>query len=217
MSSATGQAGAFDPMQPGNPSGMASTGLGLSCLGSGPDATNNFSADASNDVLQQYIGCAPNVAPYSTTNLGNIVMEPTAGTGGSGYPDGRYRVLSTGGGQPAGAAELELLVGGGGITWARVVRAGSGFTSAPTFDVTTAHNFDTGALISGGTGGTVTVTIGNAGTKPTSVGTPGANKAFRRVQATAPAASGAAVPPTTYLNLSGRPMVTGDEVFAVQP
>jgi hypothetical protein len=217
MSAATGQAGAFDPQMPGFPSGGASTGIGVSCLGSGPD-TNNFSVDQTNDVVLSVIGGGPNTAPYSLQNLGSFVQEPTTGTPGSGYtPDGRYRVLSAGGGQGAGAAEIELLVVGGAVTWARVVRPGSGFTSAPTFDVSTAKNFDTGATIAGGTGCTVVVTIGNAGTKPTSVGTPGNNKPFRRVLVTAPVAIGAAATPSTYLNLSGRAMLAGEEVYAVAP
>jgi hypothetical protein len=218
MSAATyGVPGAFDPQQPGNPSGGASTGIGLSCLGSGPDA-NNFSVDQANDVVLPYIGAGSDAAPSSTTNLGNIVVEPTTFVAGSGYsPDGRYRVQSAGGGRSAGTAEIELTVAGGAITWARVVRPGSNFTSAPTFNVATAVNFDTGATITGGTLGTVTVTIANLGTKPTSVGTPGNNKPFRRVLANAPAANGSAVPPSTYLNYSGRAMVAGDEVFAVAP
>lgn len=217
MANATGAAGTFDPQMPGSPTGGASSGIGLSALASGPDTTNNWSTDSANDVVLGVIGGG--LTSASATNLGSMVVEPTAFVAGSGYsPDGTYVIESTGGGAPAGTASVVITVTGGAITWARVKRPGSGFASAPTFTVANAtmQTINGPVAISGGSGGTVTVTIGTA-PKPTSMVTPSANKPFRRVAATGAVAIGAAVSPSTYLNQSGRALVAGDELFAVAP
>ena len=197
--------GAFDAQTPGSPGVGASTGIGLGPQASGPDVTNNWTVDANNDVTLAFIG-----------SLGNVVLEPTTLTAGSGYTDGRYRVQSAGGGQPNGTASIEFLVTGGAIVWARVHRPGSGFTSAPTFTVANAVEFTTGAGPGAGPLGAITVTIG-AAAKPTSMIVPATNKPFRRVVAVGAVADGAAVTPGTYLNKSGRALVAGDEVWAVAP
>lgn len=213
--------GSFDPQIPGSPTGGASTGIGLGPLSSGPDVTNNFSVDASNDVVLGYMGCGPiSGAGSSASNLGSICMEPTTFVAGSGYsPDGTYVIESTGGGAPAGAASVLITVSGGAIIWARIKRPGSGFTSAPTFTVANATLVGSGGqtAITGGSGGTVTVGISATGTKPTSMINPSTNKPFRRVVAAGAVANGAAVTPGTYLNQSGRALVAGDEVYAVAP
>jgi len=200
--------GSFDPQIPGLPLGGCSSGIGLGPLVSGPDPYNNFTVDSANDYALQFVG--GNV-------LGSIVVEPTTFVAGSGYtPDGPYEIQSTGGGAPNGAASIVITVTGGAITWARVKRPGSGFSSAPTFTVANAVNMLTGVAISGGSGGTVTAVIGTSA-KPTSMITPSANKPFRRVVAAGAVANGAAVTPGTYLNQSGRALVAGDEVWAVAP
>jgi hypothetical protein len=182
------------------------------------DPGNNWSVDASNDLVLPWIGAGPNSGgTNSASNQGSVVLEPTTFVAGSGYTDGRYRVQSAGGGQPNGTASVEFLVTGGAIVWARVHRPGGGFTSAPTFTVANAVEFSTGAGPGAGTLGTITVTVGNAGAKPTSMITPNANKPFRRVVAVGAVADGAAVTPGTYLNKSGRALVAGDEVWAVAP
>lgn len=221
MANATGAAGSFDPQMPGSPLGGASSGIALGALSSGPDfgTPGNWTVDASNDLVLPVIGTGPTSgAGSSASNLGSVCLEPTAFVAGSGYtPDGTYRIQSTGGGQPDGTASVVITVTGGAITWARIHRPGSGFTSAPTFTVANAINTMTGAAISGGTGGTVTVTVGATGNKPTSMIAPATNKPFRRVVAVGNVADGAAVTPGTYLNRSGRAMVAGDEVWAVAP
>jgi hypothetical protein len=195
--------GAFDPQTPGAPGMGASSGIGLGPLASGPDA-NNFTVDANNDLVLPFIGA-----------LGNIVVEPTTLVAGSGYTDGRYRVQSAGGGQPNGTAAVDFLVTGGVIVWARVSRPGSGFTSAPTFTVANALDAN-GNGPGGGTGATITATIGTAA-KPTAMIVPAGNKPMRRVVAAGPVAIDAAVTPGTYLNKSGRALVAGDELWAVAP
>lgn len=217
MANATGATGTFDPQQPGNTLGGITSGIGLGALASGPDA-GNFTPDASNDVVLPVIGTGPITgAGSSASNLGGMVLEPLQMVAGSGYVDGRYRVQSAGGGMPAGTASVEFAVVGGVIVWSRIHRPGNGFTSAPTFTVAQAVEFTTGATISGGTGATITATIGAAGSKPTSMVAPSTNKPFRCVTAVGAVAIGAAVTPGTYLNLSGRALVAGDELYAVAP
>jgi hypothetical protein len=218
MANATGSTGTFDAQQPGNTLGGVSSGIGLGALSSGPDATNNFSVDASNDLVLPVIGTGPITgAGSSASNLGGMVLEPLQMVAGSGYVDGRYRVQSAGGGMPNGTASVEFAVVGGVIVWSRIHRPGSGFTSAPTFTVAQAVEFTTGATISGGTGATLTATIGATGSKPTSMVVPATNKPFRRVVAIGAVAIDAAVSPGTYLNKSGRALVAGDELWAVGP
>lgn len=199
--------GSFDPQTPGSPGAGSSSGIGLGPLASAPDVTNNWTVDANNDITLGWIG---------GSSLGNVVLEPTTLTAGSGYTDGRYRVQSVGGGQPNGTASIEFLVTGGAIVWARVHRPGSGFTSAPTFTVSQAVEFTTGAGPGAGTLGAIVVTVGQAA-KPTAMIVPAANKPMRRVVAVGAVAIDAAVTPGTYLNKSGRALVAGDELWAVAP
>jgi hypothetical protein len=212
--------GAFEAAQGGNPLGGASTGIGWGSNQSGQPVAGNFTVNAV-DRLAFHIGYGPNdeVAPstMSASNTGQILNPPITVTAGSGYTNGTYRVQSTGGGAPAGAGEIIFTVAGGAITSAYINRAGSGFTSAPTWTVANATNVPTGAGPGAGTGGAFVTSIGY-GSQAFMLGTGfGANKNFQRLAAAGAVAVDAAVTPSTYLNRSGRALVAGDTLFAVEP
>lgn len=214
--------GALDAAQGGNDTGAASTGIGVASNQSGVAVPGNFTSDAVNDFLAHHIGGGPNdaVAPssMSASNTGQVVQVPVGVTAGSGYTNGTYRVQSNAsGGQPAGAAEIEFVVAAGAIASARVTRPGSGFTSAPTFTVANGVNVATGAGPGAGTLGALVVTVGLM-SQAYMLGTGfGANKNTRRVTAVGPVAIDAAVTPGTYLNRSGRALVAGESLWAVEP
>lgn len=206
--------GALNSWQGGNDTGAASTGIGTGSNHSGEPTDS--SADSSADFVCQHIGGG--ALATSAANTGDIVQEPVAITAGSGYDDGTYRVGSdASGGQTADAASLEFVIESGEITSARVVRPGSGFTSAPTFDLANAVNVANGAGVGGGTLGDLVVTVGS-GSRAAMLGTGfGTDKGTQRLTAAGAVAADAAVTPSTYLNRSGRALVAGDVVWAVAP
>lgn len=210
--------GAINVAQGGNDVGAASTGIGIGSNNSGVSPPGNFTTNAV-DVLAWHIGGGTNVAPASASNTGQVINPDIAITPGSGYTNGTYRVQSNAsGGQLAGAAEIEFVVTAGAIASARVVRPGSGFTSAPTFTVANAINTNgTGAGPGAGTLGALVVNVGLLSQIYALGAGFGAQKNMQRLTAAGNVANGAAVTPSTYLNRSGRAMVAGDSVWAVEP
>lgn len=215
MAATFATSGALNAWQGGNDTGAASTGIGVASNRSGQPVPGNFS-DTVADFVADHIGSG--TLASSASNTGSIVQEPVAITAGSAYTDGTYRVPSTAsGGQTADAASLEFVIASGAITSARVVRPGSGFTSAPTFNLANAVNVLTGAGVGGGTLGALVVTVGT-GSRAVMLGTGfGTNKGTRRLTAAGAVAIDAAVTPSTYLNRSGRALVAGDTLWAVAP
>lgn len=197
--------GALASRQGGNDTGAACTGIGTGSNQSGVSPAGNFT-DTAADFVSNHIGGG--ALATSAANTGNIVQEPVAITAGSGYTNGSYIVQSdASGGQPAGAAALNVTVSGGAITAASVLRPGSGFTSAPTFAVTS---------LGGGSAGALVVTVG-LGSRANMLGAAfGVNKGTRRLTAAGTVANGAAIS-GGYLNRSGRTMVAGESTWAVAP
>ena len=215
MTATFATSGALNSWQGGNDTGAANTGIGTASNRSGQPVPGNFT-DTATDFVSQHIGGG--ALATSASNTGNIVQEPVAITAGSGYTDGTYNVLSNAsGGQTAGAAQLQFVIASGAITSAKVLRPGSGFTSAPTFTVANATNVVDGSGPGAGSLGALVVTVG-LGSRAVMLGTGfGTNKGTRRVTATGAVAVDAAVSPSTYLNRSGRALVTGDTLWAVAP
>lgn len=188
--------------------GGLSTGIGVGALASGVPQ-GNFGPNSVADLLPTRIGGGVRSTAGSSnsdSNLGNMVVGFTL-TGGTGYTNGVYLVQSAGGGQPAGAAEVQLTVAGGIITAAECTNSGSAFASAPTFSL---------AALGGGTGGVLTALIGREGDLD-ALGTGfGVNKGTRYLIAVGTVANNAAIS-GGYLNRSGRTMVAGEGAWAVQP
>lgn len=215
MSATFATSGALNAWQGGNDTGAACTGIGTASNRSGQPVPGNFT-DSSADFVAQHIGGG--ALATSASNTGNVVQEPVAITAGSGYTDGTYNVLSNAsGGQAAGAAQLQFVIASGAVTSAKVLRPGSGFTSAPTFTVANGVNVVTGAGPGAGTLGALVVTVG-LGSRAAMLGTGfGTNKGTQRLTAAGAVAIDAAVTPSTYLNRSGRALVAGDTLWAVAP
>lgn len=214
MAATFATSGALNSWQGGNDTGAANTGIGTGSNRSGQSTGNG--TDTTTDFVSQHIGGG--ALATSAANTGNIVQEPVAITAGSGYTNGTYNVPSdASGGQLAGAATLQFVIAGGLITSAKVLRPGSGFTSAPTFDLANAVNVATGAGVGAGTLGALVVTV-DLGSRAAMLGTGfGVNKGTRRLTAAGAVAANAAVTPSTYLNRSGRALVAGDVLWAVAP
>ena len=213
--------GALNSAQGGNDTGAACTGIGVAGNQSGVTVPGNFTSNAV-DYLAWHIGGGQNnaAAPssVSASNTGQVINPAVTFSAGSGYTNGTYRVQSNAsGGQGAGAAELEFTIAGGAITAARVVRPGSGFTSAPTFTLANAVNVLTGAGPGAGTGGGLTVAVGLLSQGFLLGAAYGTDKNTQRLTAVGAVAIGAAVTPSTYLNRSPRALVAGDSVWAVEP
>lgn len=208
--------GAFASRAGGNDVGGLNSGIGIGSNNSGVPPSGNFTATAA-DATANHIGGG--ALATSANNTGNVVQEPVALTAGSGYTNGTYKVESdASGGQPAKAACMEFVVSGGAIVSARILRAGSGFTSAPTFNVANGVNVVDGTGPGAGTLGALVVTVG-LNSRAIMLGTSNplsANKGTRRLVAAGTVADGAAVS-GGYLNRSGRTMAAGDSTWAVAP
>lgn len=207
--------GALNSFQGGN-----DTGAGCACIGtasnvSGPIVAGDFTATAA-DFVAHHIG--DGALATSASNTGNIVQQPVTITPGATYTNGSFFVESdASGGQGAGAASLLFTIAGGVITAASVKRAGSGFTSAPTFTLANARTTDgTGGTVGAGTGGALVVTVGLASRAAMLGAAFGTNKGTRYLTAAGTVANGAAIS-GGYLNRSGRTMVIGDSAWAVAP
>ena len=212
--------GAFEAAQGGNPLGGASTGIGWGSNRSGQPVPGNFTV-AATDLLARHIGdgAIDAVAPstMSASNTGRVLDSTPTVTAGSGYTNGTYRLASTGGGAAAGAGEVTFTVAGGALVSAFISRAGSGFTSNPTWTIANAVNVATGAGPGAGTLGAILTSVG-FGSQAYMLGAAfGNQKNFQILQAAGPVAIDAAVTPSTYLNRSGRAMVAGDITVAVEP
>ena len=206
--------GALNAAQGGNDTGAACTGIGTGSNRSGQPVPGNFTVNAT-DFLIQHIGGGP--LATSASNTGNVLDPIVTPTAGSGYTNGTYRIQSTGGGAPNGSGEIEFTIAGGAITTARITRAGSGFTSNPTWTIANAVNTVTGAGPGAGTGGALLTAIG-LGSQAFMLGAAfGTNKNTQLLAAAGAVAVNAAITPSTYLNRSGRAMVAGDITWAVEP
>lgn len=206
--------GALNAAQGGNDTGAACTGIGTGSNNSGQLVPGNFTVAAS-DFIAHHIGDGP--LATSASNTGNVLNPVVTVTAGSGYTNGTYRIQSTGGGVPDGTGEIQFVIAAGALTTATITRAGSGFTSNPTWTIANAVNTVTGAGPGGGTGGALLTAIG-LGSQAFMLGAAfGSNKNTQFLQAAGTVANGAAITPSTYLNRSGRTMVAGDVTWAVEP
>jgi hypothetical protein len=187
--------------------GGLSTGIGIGALSSGP-LQGNFSATAA-DALPMRIGGGVKSSAGSSnsdSNLGNVITGATFAAG-SGYTNGVFLARTAGGGA-VGAGEVQITVAGGAITAVDVTDEGSSFTSTPTVTLPSG--------MGGGSGGSVTLTVGPQG-RAVMLGTGyGTNKGTRYLVASGAVANNAAVS-GGYLNRSGRAMVAGEGVWAVAP
>jgi hypothetical protein len=201
--------GAFAAMQAGM--GGASTGIGIGSAKSGAASASEWTSSNTADVIASAIGSGATAS--SASNLGNMVQEPLAFTAGSGYTNGTYTVNSTGGGQADGAAAVSVVVAGGAITSVTLLRAGSGFTSAPTFPVT---GLGAGTL---GVIGPATIGLGSRilALNAAPAIAQADNKGLRQLTADGNVATNAAITPGTYLNRSGRAMVLNDSAWGTAP
>jgi hypothetical protein len=208
--------GALYAAQGGNDVGAACSGIGVGSNQSGAPVPGNFSLSVADFLIHHIGGGDP--ATGSASNTGQVLNPPVAFAAGSGYTNGTYRVQSNAsGGQPAGAAEIEIVVTAGAISSARIVRPGSGFTSAPTFTVANAVNINGTGTPIGGSGGTLTVTVGFMSQAYMLGAAFGNAKNTQRLAAVGAVAINAAVTPSAYLNRSGRALVAGDTTWAVEP
>lgn len=204
----------YGPAYAGNGEGGVCTGIGLNPGNSRvPNPGEVVVADAA-DMEPTRIGGGLTAA--SASALGQVLTS-LAITAGSGYTDGTYYIDSTGGGVADKTARVVITISGGAITAAQIQEIGGGFTSAPTFTVANAVNIATGAGPGAGTGGAVTATVGTNGRLVAIGPSFGTNKGVRRTVANGASAVGAAVPPSTYINRSGRAMVSGECTSAVAP
>lgn len=207
--------GAIQSFQGGNDIGGATTGIGFGGNYSGQPVPGNFTNQAA-DLPSSAIG--EGATANSAANLGQLVTNITL-TAGSGYTNGTYLLNSdASGGQPAGAAQIELTVSGGALTAFRIMRPGSGFTSAPTFTLANAINVATGAGIGGGTGGAAVATVALTSRMYARGATYGTAKGMRLQTAGAVIANGATgTGLNTYINRSGRALAVGDQVGSIAP
>jgi hypothetical protein len=185
--------GALADTTPGNDIGGASTGIGV---GSNYSSSALIQSTTATDFSPSRIG--------GLAGLGQVVIS-AAITAGSGYTNGTYTLIPTGGG--GSNSEVVVTVAGGAITAATVTKPGSGYTTAPTVSL---------APLGAGTGGAVTLTIAENGRSNILGAAFGTNKGTRYLTASATVANGAAIS-GGYLNRSGRTMLAGDSAWAVAP
>lgn len=140
----------------------------------------------------------------------NVLGVPTF-VAGAGYTNGTYLLNHENGGLTNSTGdkngEIQVTVAGGAITAAAVTKPGR-YTTAPTAVLT---------ALGGGAGGSVTPTILADGRVVALGAAYGSNKGVRYNQANAGVAVDAAITPGTYLNRSGRAMVTNDAAWGVAP
>lgn len=203
--------GAVSAGAQGADTGGASTGIGFgSNLRVAPTTGSpNFTNMAADLTLPAIGGGA---LASSAANLGNMVTD-IAFVAGSGYTNGTYNIdcTATGGQTYAGAATIQVVVAGGALTSAVIVRPGSGFTSAPTFPLT---------ALGAGSAGTLTATVGTthgAHAKHSALAST-AKKGIRVQTAGATIANGASgTGLSTYINRTGVQIVSGDMIGSVAP
>ena len=208
--------GAINAAQGGNDIGGTCTGIGFGSNFSTQNASGNFSA-MSADLPAASIGNG--ATSVSADNTGNMVVDATVAAG-SGYTNGVYLINSdNSGGQPAGAAQVEVTVSGGALTAVRVTRAGARFSSAPTFNLANALNTVTGTVGMGaGTGGSVTATVATQSRMYALGAAVGSKKGLQSKVSAATIANGATgAGLTPYINRSGRQIASGDTVTATAP
>lgn len=184
--------GVLADMTPGQDLGGCSTGIGVGSSRRGPA---NQSVTAA-DFAPSRIG--------GTQGFGSCVIS-AAVTAGTGYTNGTYTIVPTGG--SGAGAEVVVTVAGGVITGATVTKPGSNYATAPTVSL---------AALGAGTGGAVTLTIAADGRSNVLGAAFGANKGGRYLTAAGAVANGAAVS-GGYLNRTGQAMVAGDSAWCVAP
>lgn len=184
-----------------NNTGGMSSGIGVGSNASGPIAIQGVTVA---DFEHAAIGGGS--TSTSASNIGNMVQSPVTFVAGSGYTNGTYRIESSVV-APLAAAAVDVTVAGGAITAVTLVRPGGGFASAPTFAIT---------ALGGGTGGSITSTVGTAQRVQMLGAAYGTNKGGRYLTAVGTVANNAAIS-GGYLNRSGRQMVVGESAWAVAP
>jgi hypothetical protein len=188
------------------------TGIGFGANASGPLAIQSVTAA---DFRAASIGGG--LLATSAGNLGSTIEGIVTGVAGSGYTNGTYNINSNAsGGQTAGCGQVQIVIAAGAISSRRVTRAGSGFTSAPTFTVANAINVLDGTGPGAGTLGTVVVTVAADSVAIQLGAAYGTNKGARYLTAVGTVANNAAIS-GGYLNRSGRQMIVGESAWAVAP
>jgi hypothetical protein len=177
---------------PGQDTGACSTGIGVSARRFGPA---NQSVTTT-DFTPNRIG--------GSAGFGSCVIS-AAITAGSGYTNGTYTIIPTGG--SGAGAEVVVTVAGGLITGAVVTKPGSQYASAPTVPLT---------ALGAGTAGAVTLTIAVDGDSSMLGAAYGTNKGGRYLTAAATVANNAAVS-GGYLNRTGSSVSAGDSLWCVAP
>jgi len=184
--------GVLADMTPGQDTGACSTGIGVSSRRYGPAQQSVTAAD----FTPNRIG--------GSQGFGSCVVSG-ATTGGTGYTNGSYTIVPTGG--SGAGAEVVVTVNSGAIAGVSVTKPGSNYVTAPTVPLT---------ALGAGTGGTVTLSIAADGRSNMLGAAFGTNKGTRYLTATGSVANGAAVT-AGYLNRTGSAMVSGDSAWCVAP
>lgn len=185
--------------------GGLSTGIGVGANNSGAPLIQSTTAA---DFAAARIG-GGSASPAGVA-VPNVLGAPTI-TAGSGYTNGTYLLNAANGGLTGGTGdlngEIQVTVAGGAITAAVVTKPGR-YITAPTAVLT---------QLGGGAAGVVTPTLLADGRVVALGAAYGNNKGVRYNQANAGVAVNAAITPGTYLNRSGRAMVSGDAAWGVAP
>lgn len=184
--------GCLADVTPGQDTGACSTGIGVSARRFGPANQSTTAADFSPNRIGGSAG------------FGSCVIS-AAVTAGSGYTNGTYTIVPTGG--SGAGAEVSVTVSGGAITAATVTKPGSNYATAPTVSLTS---------LGAGTGGAVTLTIAADGRSNMLGASYGTNKGGRYLTASGTVANGAAVS-GGYLNRTGSTVNSGDSLWCVAP
>lgn len=177
---------------PGQDLGGCSTGIGVSARRYGPANQTATTTDFSPNRIGGSAG------------FGSCVIS-AAITAGSGYTNGIYTIVPTGG--SGAGAEVVVTVAGGVITSAVVTKPGSNYASAPTVSL---------ATLGAGTGGAVTLAVAVDGRSVMLGAAYGTNKGGRYLTAAATVANNAAVS-GGYLNRTGSAVSAGDSLWCVAP
>lgn len=134
--------------------------------------TTDLTTPAAQQTYANTIGSA-----YAADSRG---LATVAGNAGSGYTNGTYDLDATGGGGTGG--KVRVVVAAGAISSRTILDKGRGYTSAPTFSLTS---------LGAGTGGTVTATISAAPTVTSNFVSSNGSSAFVTVSSPTALSNGA--------------------------
>jgi hypothetical protein len=99
-----------------------------------------------------------------TITITSGITSTTSIVGGSGYINGNFPLIVSGGGGSASGCTGAFTISGGGLTSITILNAGRGYTSAPTLSFTNANS-------GSGTGASATATLGTGASAIAVVGT----------------------------------------------